>query len=64
MPLSISLFDFDGLDGLIDPEGILVLLVWIITLAFMLVFTVVGECVDRLKRRSPVEKLVRKRRAF
>jgi hypothetical protein len=60
MPLSISLFDLDGLDGLIESSmpwfGL-----WLFALAFCLVLVVIGQCVSRLRHRSPVEKLLRRR---
>lgn len=60
MPLSISLFDFDGLDGLIS-ESELVLQAWLGALALVLVFVVIGAAVARCKRRSAVEKILRRR---
>lgn len=53
-------FDLDGLDGLITDSE-LVLSVYLMTLSIVIGFVVAFECVERLKRRSPVEKLLRKR---
>jgi len=61
MWLSITLFpDLDGLDGLIDQSE-LALEAWLGALAILLAFVVIGRCVDRVKRRVKVEKIVRRR---
>lgn len=53
------LSELDGLDGVIAQTET-VLSVYLGSLAILLVFVVVGECVTRFKRRSPVEKLLRR----
>ena len=61
MWLSISLFpDLDGLDGLIDQSE-WVLQTWLWAMAFLLIFIVSRECALRFKRRSEVEKIIRRR---
>lgn len=53
-------FDLDGLDGLIsDTET--VLSVYGEACGILLAFVVIGACVERFRRRSPVEKLSRRR---
>lgn len=60
MSLALSLFpDLDGFDSLI-AESETVLSLYAAVLAILLCFIVVGECIER-RRRSPVEKLLRKR---
>lgn len=60
MSLALSLFpDLDGLDGLIS-ESETVLSVYLATLAILLAFVVVAECIAWFKRRSPVEKMLRR----
>jgi len=61
MWLSISLFpDLDGLDGVIS-ESETVLETFLMTLAILVAFVVIGRCVERVKRRVKVEKVVRRR---
>jgi len=61
MPLSIQLFpDIDGLENLIS-ESELVLQVWVLALAIIISACVIGACVARCKRRSAVEKIIRRR---
>lgn len=60
MPLALSLFDIDGLDGLIEssmPAFALLLL----ALAIVIAAIVISQCVDRARHRSPVDKLLRRR---
>jgi hypothetical protein len=60
MPLSISLFpDIDGLDRLISDSET-VLQAWLGALAILLAMVVIFECVERW-RRSPIEKLLKRR---
>jgi hypothetical protein len=61
MPLALSLFpDVDGLDGLIDASmPLFALLLW--ALALGLAITVIGQGVARIRSRSPVDKLLRRR---
>jgi hypothetical protein len=59
MPLSISLFDFDGFDGLIEETGS-GLGVYFAACALVLAFVVAGSLAER-RRRSPVERIVRRR---
>lgn len=60
IPLSLSLFpDIDSLEGLID-ETSTVLTVYVVTLAILLAVIVIGEVIAH-RRRSPVEKLLRRR---
>jgi len=54
------LFDFDRLDELIDA-AMPGLALWVFALAFCLILYVLIECVGRFRRRSPVEKLLRRR---
>lgn len=55
-----SLFDLDGLDFLIE-ESMPVLAIWLVALAVSLATVVISEGVDRIKHRSPVDKLLRRR---
>jgi hypothetical protein len=61
MPLSISLFpDLDGLEDLIgDSET--GLQVYLASLAIVLALLIAHAVVDRLRQRSPVEKLIKGR---
>lgn len=60
MSLALSLFpDLDGFDSLIaDSETLLAF--YAAVLAILLCFIVVGECIEH-KRRSPVEKILKRR---
>jgi hypothetical protein len=58
MPLSISLFP--DLDGLIDVSG-QGLHAYLAALAIVLALLIAHAVVDRLKQRSPVEKLIKRR---
>lgn len=58
MSLAVSLFP--DLDGLIS-ESETVLCIYLAVLAIVVVFVVVGACVERFKARSPVEKILRRR---
>jgi hypothetical protein len=58
---AFSLFpDLDGLDGLIS-ESESVLGVYAAVLALLVAFVVAGSLIERRKRRSPVEKILRRR---
>lgn len=61
MPLSISLFpDLDGIEDLIgDSETGLQM--YLASLAILLAFLIAHAVIDRLKQRSPVEKLIKGR---
>lgn len=61
MYLALTLFpDVDGLDGLIEQSmpwfGL-----WLFALALVLAVIVTADCVDRFRRRSPVDRLLRRR---
>lgn len=61
MQLALSLFpDVDGLDGLIE-SSMPVFALWLFALALVLAAIVISECVDRVRHRSPVDKLLRRR---
>jgi hypothetical protein len=61
MYLALALFpDVDGLDDLIEASMPWFTL-WLIALALALIFIVVGQGVSRFRRRSPVERLLRRR---
>lgn len=58
---ALSLFpDIDGLDGLIE-QSMPYFGLWLFVLALLLIAVVVADCVNRFRRRSPVEKLLRRR---
>lgn len=61
MSLALSLFpDVDGLDGLIEASMPLFML-WLIALGAAVVLVILHNFTDRMRRRSPVEKLLRRR---
>lgn len=61
MWLALTLFpEVDGLDGLIE-ESMPWLGAWLFLLAIILVVMVIGSLIQRFRRRSPVEKLLRRR---
>lgn len=61
MSLALSLLpDVDGLDGLIEASMPLFVL-WLIALGTAVVVVILHDCIDRMRHRSPVEKLLRRR---
>lgn len=60
MPIALDFFDFDGFDGLI-PDSENCLSISLAILALLLLVAAVGEFACRIRRRSPVEKLLRRR---
>lgn len=58
--LSFLFPDIDNLDRVM-AQAETVLAVWIAALAILLAFVVIGDCIQRFKKRSPVEKLLRRR---
>ena len=61
MWLSITLFpDLDGLDGLIsESETVLSTFLWV--LAILIAFVVVGNCIERIRRRVRISKVTQRR---
>lgn len=61
MPLALTLFpDIDGLDGLIESTMPLFAFV-LFALGAAIVGVLAHDCVDRIRHRSPVDKLLRRR---
>lgn len=61
MSLAVSLFsDADGLDDLIEAS-MPMLMLWMCALAVAIVLVIGFNAIDRLRHRSPVEKLLRRR---
>lgn len=61
MPFAISLFpDLDGLDDLIGDSATGISM-YLASIAILLAFLLAHAVIDRVKQRSPVEKLIRRR---
>lgn len=61
IPLATSIFSaLDIPDDLISETEV-VLAIYVAALAIVLVFVVAFHCIERFKRRSPVEKILRRR---
>lgn len=61
MQLSLTLFpELDGLDGLIEAT-MPAFAIWLFALAIVLSAIVIHQCVDRIRHRSPVDRLLRRR---
>jgi hypothetical protein len=63
MSLSLSLFDLDGFDGLIE-QSMPWFALWLIALAIGLAIVVTFRCVERVRHRSPVDRLLRQGKRF
>lgn len=61
MPLAIQLFpDLDGLDGLVSDSETM-LMIYLCTAAGALCLAAIVNCAAAIRRRSPVERLMKRR---
>jgi hypothetical protein len=61
MSLSLSLFDLDGFDGLIE-QSMPWFALWLFAVAIGLAIVVAFRCLERVRHRSPVDRLLRQGR--
>lgn len=61
MPLSISIFpDLDGLEDLLGDSATGISM-YLASIAILLAFILAHAVIDRVKQRSPVERLIKRR---